>query len=431
MDPLDPYQKQAVDEIVAVMKEYRGCLLNGGMRTGKTRVALEVARQLGVKNIIFLTKKDNIDNVHKDIYTMFGQFGINISVITANLMRTRIESYIKIKVDMLVIDESHNFFAQYKTRTSTSKSICGYIKEHDPYVLPMTGTMMPESLSQIYYQTLLIPRSPLIQMYPTFIHFAKDNINIKKKRLTKNLVVDDYSDCNPKEGTREIVNKVIVNMVSPVPPKNKKSLTVVRSECPVANKFLKDLKSKMQIIINDTKKESKTLYFENTSQCIHANSMLSGGTLKYEGRYYFFRSWKLQYIKDQCIKECRTGIFYKYKSERLMLIKNLGRLATESVEEFNKKEKNLVLLQITSKREGIKLKNLTKLVYFSIGYSYLDYKQGAMRGTNYHDDDALDYKVIFLVNKSKLSIDGAVYSCIVGKAEDFKINQKFIGYEGE
>ncbi len=73
-------------------------------------------------------------------------------------------------------------------------------------------------------------------------------------------------------------------------------------------------------------------------------------------------------------------IFYKFKSEWLMLKKEFGDMITDDLSEFVSSDKSIAL-QMVSGREGISLKEAHYLVFMNIDFSAVTYFQARDRMT--------------------------------------------------
>ena len=147
MFKLRDYQQTLVNKVTEKIKDNKICILNAEVRTGKTHVALSVASNYN--NVLFITKKKAISSIEDDYRTAEHKF--NITVINY-------ESLHKISgvFDLVICDESHNL----ATYPKPSKRIKAVKKLVTNDLLLLTGTLLPESNSQIFHQLHVSPYSP-------------------------------------------------------------------------------------------------------------------------------------------------------------------------------------------------------------------------------------------------------------------------------
>jgi hypothetical protein len=157
-----PHQIETSDKCAAVLKDKYVCLLQGEMRTGKTRTALRTLDLLGAKRPLIVTKKAAIGGWLSEIEaTGYG-----------NAYVTNFEQCAKLSADdydFVVVDESHAVSRPGKP-TQRWKNLRKI--SWDKPVLLMTGTPSTESLLQLYYQFALSKKSPL--RYKNFYEFFRE-----------------------------------------------------------------------------------------------------------------------------------------------------------------------------------------------------------------------------------------------------------------
>ena len=423
-------QKGCIDECIQKIKDKNGCLLYGDMRTGKTRVSLMTAYEMGFDKVLFLTKKANKDNVHKDLHALKIDFTTCLIDTTEKFIRQDTAS----RCDMIIIDESHLKISTYPRPSKTWNILNRYIKEAKCKVMLLTGTPAPETDSQIYHQLALIPDNDLKKQYKDFYKFAKENVKMKYRYLGARMI-EEYDKCTLCEQAREIIDGYIIRMKGDESKrKNRYSQEVVMIESPKTEACINDIHN--WGYYNNEDSHIEEIYCNTKPGRLHMIRMLAGGSYfiqntkkevfgmytrdKFFNTYHCFPCEKQDYIMDAVgDRSKRIAIFYYYKSELAMLQELLGDVCTVEVEEFNDKKKNVIVLQSISKREGIKLREIDEMIFYSIDWSALTYIQARERGISFHDEHARDYKIKFLINSNKNSIDYKVYDTIVNKNENF------------
>ena len=61
---LRDYQQKAVEEGISILDKYKILILNFEVRTGKTHIALDIAKRY--TNVLFVTKKKAIPSIESD-----------------------------------------------------------------------------------------------------------------------------------------------------------------------------------------------------------------------------------------------------------------------------------------------------------------------------------------------------------------------------
>ena len=180
-----PHQIATSDKCAAVLKDKGVCLLQGEMRTGKTRTALRTLDLVGAKRSLIVTKKAAIGGWLTEME----------AVGCSNALVTNYEQCAKLHpddYDFVVVDESHAVSRPGKP-TQRWKNL-RKISWGKP-VLLMTGTPSTESLLQLYYQFALSQRSPL--RYKNFYEFFSA-WGIPAQIRINGRWVEQYKKANPE-----------------------------------------------------------------------------------------------------------------------------------------------------------------------------------------------------------------------------------------
>jgi hypothetical protein len=360
---LRDYQQEIAMKALNVLQAKKIVYLNMEVRTGKTCTSLEVAKNYGAKKVLFLTKKKAIGSIESD-YKSFGHT-FEIQIINNESLHKVIDK----DFDLLISDEHHRNGAYPKMNIATK-----FIKEkfsHLPMIF-LSGTICPESYSQIYHQLAVSDYSPFIN-YKSFYKWAVDFVTIKKKYVSYG-VLHDYSDANI-----ELIQKYINPYIISFTQKQAGFTTEVKE-----NVLTVKMKQQTYELI---KKLKKDLIIEGKQEVILADTgvklmskvhQLYSGTVKFEsGNSMIIDDSKAEFIKER-FSGVKIGIFYKFKEEYNLLKKVFGENLCNTVEEFDSTDKNIAL-QIVSGREGISLKNAKYLIYLNIDFSATSYWQSRDR----------------------------------------------------
>ena len=361
------YQERLSSDAAKILNNTRIVALLMMVRTGKTITSFLTAEKVGAKSVLFITKKKVIlsETILNDYNLVSPSF---------ELMQINYESVHKINAadyDLIILDESHNLgaFPKPSKRTKQIKQIVGNKK-----LILLSGTITPESFSQIYHQFWISEYTPFIEK--SFYKWAKNYVNVTKKKIN-GYDVNDYSKAN-----ENLITQVI----------SKHVISFTQSEAGFTSKVNEHVLTvpMKQVTYDLVKKIEKYKVFEGANggviladtpikmmQKVH---QLFSGTIKLEdGTSTTIDTSKGDFIKKR-FKGLKIGIFYKYKQELKLLQEVYGNELTTDLKEFNTSDKNIAL-QIVSGREGISLKMADNLVYFNIDHSANSYWQSRDRMT--------------------------------------------------
>jgi hypothetical protein len=365
MTKLRHYQIELANKAVDILNRKNIVYLNMEVRTGKTLTALEIAKLFDAKNVLFATKKKAIQSILKD-YFDFGYNDVFDMLVINNESLHKIED----KFDLVIHDESHRFGSFPKPSIGTRLFKEKYSS------LPMiflSGTMTPESYSQVYHQFWVSKYSPFAEI--NFYKWANLYVN-KKDRYLAHGKITDYSYARI-----DLIQKVIDPYILTFTQKQAGFTTEVQEEV-----LTVQMKQSTYNVIELLKRDrvvigKKGEVLADTAvklqQKVH---QMYSGTIKFEdGSRTVFDYSKAEFIRER-FKGVKIGIFYKFKAEWDALKEIFGDNLTNDLHEFNSTGKNIAL-QIVSGREGISLKEAEYLVYYNIDFSAVSYWQSKDRMT--------------------------------------------------
>jgi len=398
MYKLRPYQEKLSSEACYLLRRYKIAYLAMEVRTGKSLTALEAAKKYGAKNVLFLTKKKAISSIEKDYNNFNYQF--DLTVINDESVHKINDNF-----DLVIHDEHHRFGSFPKP----SKGAKEFKKRYSN--LPMiflSGTMSPESYSQIYHQFWVSDFTPFKEQ--TFYKWAKNYVNISQRNFGYGLV-NDYSNAN-------------YNLIKPVI--NPYLLTLTQEAAgfttDVKEHVLKvDMKPITYNLCNTLKKDlvvqgkERNIIADSPVKLMQKLHQLYSGTIKFEdGSSAVTDKSKALFIKEY-FKNKKIAIYYKFIAEKNLLKEVFGDSLTFNLNEFNTTDKNIAL-QFVSGREGISLKNADYLVAYNIDFSATTYFQFKDRLTT-KDRTENDLYWIF----SKGGIEEKIYKA-VKKKKSYTLN---------
>lgn len=363
---LRDYQVDIANKAVDILKVNKIVYIAAEVRCGKTLMALETAKLFGANKVLFLTKKKAISSIVGDYNDFnYAQY-FSIEVMNDESMHKLTGDY-----DLVVHDESHRFgsFPKPGVGAKTFKKMFASL----PMIF-LSGTMSPESYSQLYHQFWVSNASPF-RKYTNFYKWANDFVKIKKKYLGSH-DVNDYSDAD-----REKVMSVIKDYVITFTQEQAGFSSEIEEEIlyvqmspttyGMCSRLKKDLvlEGKEEVILADTPVKLQ--------QKLH---QMYSGTVKFEsGNSMVFDTSKAKFIWSKFAGN-KIGIFYKFKAELDALREVFKDNLTTDIDEFNNSRK-CIALQIVSGREGISLRNADYLVFYNIDFSATSYWQARDRMT--------------------------------------------------
>lgn len=361
---LRDYQVDLSEQVTDKLNRLKFVYLAMEVRTGKTITALNTAKLYGAKNVLFVTKKKAIESIKKD-YVNFG-FYFGLTVINTESLHKIAGNF-----DLIISDEHHKYGAFPKP----SKGAAYFKKRfsHLP-IIALSGTMNPESYSQIFHQFWVSNYSPFKQ-YKNFYQWALHFVNIGQKYLGY-AIVKDYSVAKggliqsfieqylitytQKEAgfTSEIVEKIL-------------TVEMKESTYKLIKKLKEDsiIEGKSEIILADT-----------GAKMMSKLHQLYSGTVKFEsGNSMVLDTTKAMFIWSRFAGQ-KIVIFYKFKEELNAILEVMKDNVTTDLNEFNTTNKSIAL-QIVSGREGINLSAAKYIVYYNIDFSAVSYWQSRDRLT--------------------------------------------------
>lgn len=402
MQKLRDYQVRIANEANELLKEKSFVYLSMQVRTGKTITALETCKLYGAKKVLFITKIKAFSSIQND-YDAFGyQYELTI------INKESIHKILSNDFDLIVCDEAHGLFSTFpKVNEFTKiykKRFCKI-----PSIL-LSGTMCPESYSQIFHQFWINNYSPFKQ-YTNFYKWAADYVNVTEQNLGY-AKVKVYKDGIESKIMPQIEPFIITFTQAQAGFTSEVNEHILECEMqPITYNVIKRLKRDLIV----TNAENQVILGDTGVKLMQKIHQLSSGTCKFEdGISKIIDNSKAVFINDRFYKQ-KIAIFYKFKEEYNALKSIYGDNLTEDLTEFNSSDK-CIALQIVSGREGISLKEAKYLVYYNIDFSATSYWQSRDRLTTM-DRSTNDIYWIF----SKGGIEYNIYKSVQNK-KNFTLN---------
>ena len=387
---LRDYQQEAADKVTAKLKEHKICILNGEVRIGKTHVSLNVASKYN--NVLFITKKKAISSIEDDYRTAGYKFNITI---------INYESLHKVTgvFDLVICDESHNM-AAFPKPSKRTKAVKQFVKND---LILMTGTLLPESNSQIFHQLWVSPYTP----YKGNFYKWHKTFGTPAKIFTSYGEANDYSQVNYSK------IEIMLNRFKVVVTQAQAGFTTK-----VKSHILKvDLKPQTIKLMDKLRKngiiegKEDIVLAETGVKMMGKLHQLSSGTVKLEsGKAITIDTTKVDFIENY-FRGKKMAIFYYYKQEREMLINKFGDTVTEDLNEFNNTDKHIALQQISG-AEGVNLSAADVLIFVNFGFSNTKFVQSKDRLTTKERKENDVYYIL-----SNKGIDNKVYKAVSNKKD--------------
>lgn len=364
MKQLRDYQLDIANRGSDILRKLSLLYLAMEVRTGKTATSMKIAEMYGAKKVLFLTRKKAISSILED----YNEFGYQFEIVVTNH-----ESLHKLQdadsFDVIIFDEAHKAAGLPKPGQLAKRMRERFFLKP---IIMLSGTMSPESFSQVYHQFWISSRSPWVH-YRNFYKWAHDYVNIVQRKINS-LTINDYSagieakimhDIQPymithtqeQSGFKSKINeKVLYVKMNPVTYK-------------ICDKLMKDLvfEGSSDVILADT-----------PAKLMQKLMQLYSGTCKLEsGLAVMIDKTKAEFIKEYFAGK-KIGIFYCFKKELDLLLSVFGDEITTDLHEFQTTDKHFAG-QVVSSREGISLKEADCLVFMNIQHSAVSYLQATDR----------------------------------------------------
>lgn len=363
------YQKEKIAEAVDILSSYGIVYMACEVRTGKTLMSLEVAKRMGAKNVLFITKKKAIGSIQADCELLAPSYKLHV------INYESVHKLPKVNFDFAIIDEAHNLGAYPKPsqRTINIQKIV-----YDLPIVYLSGTPTPESYSQLFHQLWISGRSPFIaygSKKRAFYRFADSFINVTQ-RMINGYQVRDYTKADKKK-IDALTSKYFVRLsqieAGFEAPVVEEVMYVALNE--QVQKYYLDMKMDKIIQTHD----GHVATASNGADVLNKLRQLSSGHIIFDeeptAKIYDFN--KALFIKHNFSNK-KIAIFYVYKAE-LIILKQIFKNWTESPEDFNAADKLIFLGQVKSASEGVNLRTADVLIMYNISFSATNYWQSRAR----------------------------------------------------
>jgi hypothetical protein len=365
---LRPYQREAADKLVNIVKSQRIAYLSGMVRTGKTMTVLAAVQSIGYASVLIVTKKKAIKSIEMDRDAM----GLTDIVTVTNyeqLPKFRSRSY-----GLLIVDEAHGVGAFPKP----SKRYRDLQAIHRSAVLLMSGTPSPESYSQLYHQFALGGSASPWAGYRNFYGWAKEYVRVKQKYVGTGQTVNDYSDADKARIFRDIGHLVVKMTQEQAGFETQIEEHVHRVKMrPItyrlARRIMKDGvigSPRCRAVVADT----------GAKVMSKVQQIFGGAVITERHGAVKFDDSKARFVAGR-FGDTKHAILYKFTAEGDMLKAAYAGRWTDSPEVFNSTSGMTYIGQVQASREGVNLSSAEHLVFVGIDFAALSYLQGRDRAS--------------------------------------------------
>jgi len=396
---LRDYQIKNANECTEILNKYGLVYLQHTQRTGKTLTALQIAKNVNAKSVLFLTKKKAIESILSDYKALNFNYELEVS---------NYESLHKVKgkYDLIILDEAHSIsaFPKPSVRTKLLKQMFFNSK-----MVFLSGTPASESYSQWYHQFWISKNSPF-KDYINFYKWAKDYVN-------PNFIYTTYGQSNDYSKAKDDLIKAKINKIIHKFTQEQAGFenVIIKTNIfvemkPITYKLIEQLK-KDKIIIGKNEK----IIADSGVKIMSKQHQLGSGTIIFDsGNTGIIDNSKAIYIKENL--KGKLAIFYYFKQELEMLLNVFGDTATTNLNEFNTTDKHYIGQQYSSAM-GVNLSKADKLIYLNFGFSGTNFVQSLDRLTI---KERKETEVFFILAKKTLDLQ---ILKVIEKKKNFTLKQ--------
>lgn len=364
MITLTEQQRMTADKAKAILTTKRVAILAVEVRCGKNFISMSICKELGFKQVLFLTKKKALIGVNSD-YDKFGK-PFPLFIATNFEQAKNINPIQADDFDVVIVDESHSLgaFPKPSQRTKLIKEII----KGKPVIL-MSGTLTPETMSQIYHQLWVSEYGPFTA-FKNFYQWARQYVIVGKK-FVNGFQLNDYS-----KSKDDLINTAIEPYIIKLSQQDAGFTSFVEEQVikvPIDSRMYK----LMEVLKKDKvykMKSGHTIVADTPVKLQSLFHQISSGTVKVdETTRITLDESKAYYIKTAFAGQ-KIAIFYKFIAEGELLRKVFPN-HTDNPEEFNNSSDKDFICQMVSGREGVNLSTCDALVAYNIDFSATTYWQ--------------------------------------------------------
>lgn len=403
---LREHQLEVVRKAIPIIVNHDVVYLAVEMRVGKTLMALEIARQFGVRNLLWVTPKSAIASIEADFEAM-GSPPYDLEVINReSLHKVRNSAY-----DMIVMDEAHRD-GGYPKPNKGAKAVRA-IERGKTIIL--TGTPSVESGAQLFHQFWTTGAGPW-QEYKNFYGWHKKNGVRKTRRIAGGQEINDYSEVKPN--VLEDIKPYVVSMTQ--------SEAGFQHQAEVIPVFVEDRDALRWCDRFDRDGvayvDGRNIVGDTPASALQKAHMYIGGTLIDEdGEVLIAREEppKLETLRKRLARDAQYFISTAYIAERCLISSYLEAYGFRVFREYEAftalkgtDHPGILIGSGISLSEGVDLSWMTgSMIIYSQNWSGAKWLQLIERQNNWARDRPVKINVLIARN----SIDQMVFDAVQGK----------------
>jgi hypothetical protein len=220
-------------------------------------------------------------------------------------------------------------------------------------------------------------------------------VKVEQKRYGNGAMFNDYSNCSEKALSDYIgSNKVSLTQQEFGIP-TQKSVRYITVKMPMSEQLSKNIKSG---IVNWQGKQYPIINVSQEMQAVHE---LCGGFFYSNNEIIIVDDNKIKKLIDVISEYDKVCVFYYYKAELTLLSQYLSVANithTTNYEKYKTGNYKVILLQTGSGSEGITLKDVDAIIYYSVSFSSKDMIQSNERATHITNNRIVD--IIYLLSST-------------------------------
>lgn len=411
-------QRTTVDKGLVILRRYNLLYMACEVRTGKSVMSMTIAKEIGWRNVAFITKKKAISSIELD-YQKLGHIFNKFTVINYESVGKLHPIY-----DGYICDEATSLAAFPKPG-----KYCQLVKKligKKPVIL-MSGTPTPESPSQIFHQFWVSYYSPF-SIFANFYKWAKEYVKqyeIKDargkviKKQVKQIYIRGIPFSDYSEGLEDKIKEITKHYTVTLSQQEAGFTSFVDEEILWVDidKRLYDL---MKVLKKDKvyrlKSNGEYLLADGPAQLQQLCHQISSGTaITSSKKRVTLDESKVWFIKNRFAGQ-KIAIYYKFIQEG-ELLRRIFPNHTDVPEEFNSRTDCTFICQMVSGRMGLNLSTADALVMYNIDFSATTYFQ--VRARMQKQDRTKASKLYWIF--SRHGLEKFVYKAVCAK-KDFTLD---------
>lgn len=380
---ITPKQIETMQNMKAMLETRNLTYLAGEMRTGKTYMSLNVAKELST-NILFITLKSALQDVEAEVVAQ------GISSLTKVVNFESLHKIKNQKFSLVIVDEAHSLgaYPHPSKRVIKIKELCSNVK----YVIYLSGTPSPESYSQLYHQFAVLPNSiSPIRNYKNFYEFAREHVQKKIKMIDNARSVNDYSFC--KQSGINLFEPFFLRLSQEEAGFKKTGVDeefIYCNSIHTTELIYRITRDKM-LKINDTE-----IICKNAADVFTKVHQISSGTILCESGAFILSLHKVQELKKLLTNGKRCVIFTKFVAEEKLLLESKYKIeeATGNIDDFQQGRAKHFISNVAKASMGVNLSMADIIVFYNLDFSSKNFIQAKARLQAYAKEEKT--KIVYL-----------------------------------